>query len=305
MSQGMFRLRDCPDQLTFIDWVKSETDWAEAEARAKPKREYPPLMALEGPQVDLDELRESVVEAMKLYGTYGWATADGERSNSYVGFSLNYNPDHEEGTDIHASSLGSSKVSKDSYFARFKYQEEKADTLGKNSYDDTYAFVERTPASRHKALGTLIDKFSRPLLRSRMSAMRASVCSQDKVLKIKYDDPDRCDAGWHRDEPVFVHLRVSVPVFTDPSFHIQIEDTVDEYLEPGMIYSFDTDVPHRPVATQQSDKVRIHLVLGFSPWLDYVEEEKAFVLNEFYGRLHPWDMLNEGLIYPNACVANC
>ena len=97
---------------------------------------------------------------------------------------------------------------------------------------------------------------------------------------------------------------MSTPVFTHPSFRMQIEDSVDEYLEPGRLYSWDTDIPHRPVATEPSDRVRIHLVLGFSPWLDYVEEEEAWVLNDCYGRVHPFDMLHEGLIYPGARVAN-
>ncbi len=57
------------------------------------------------------------------------------------------------------------------------------------------------------------------------------------------------------------------------------------------------------VAARRTDKVRMHLVLGFSPWLDYLPEERAWVLNEYYGRLHPFDMLDEGLIYPNARVA--
>src|SRR5438552_10305215 len=303
MNSPIFRLSDCPQHLTFIDWVKSETDWHDAESRAKPRGKYPTLIELEGPDFDMSAIGGAVVEAMGLYGVYGWATNDGARSNGYVGFSLTYNPDHEEGIDVHASLLGSGRLSKDEYFARFTYQDANARTRGKNSYDDTYAFRKRTPASRHKALGAFIDRFSRPLLRSRVSAMRGSLGGQQAIVGVKHTDPKRCDAGWHRDEPVFLHLRVNLPVITHPSFRTQIEDTVDAFLEPGRLYSWDTDLPHRPIATERINKVRIHLVLGFSPWLDYLEEEQAYVLNEYYGRLHPFDMLNEGLIFPGTRIA--
>jgi hypothetical protein len=304
MSTQLFRFSDCPEHLTFIDWVKSQTDWYEAERRAQPRQHYPTLIELEGPELDMEAIRASVVEAMALYGVYGWATEDGGRSKSYVGFSLTYNPDHEEGIDVHASLLGSGRVSKNEYFARFTYQDENARTRGKNSYDDTYGFRTRTPASRHKALGHFIDRFSRPLLRSRVSAMRGSLGGQQAVMSVKHTDANRCDAGWHRDEPVFIHLRVNLPVTTHPSFRTQIEDSVDAYLEAGRLYSWDTDLPHRPIATERIDKVRVHLVLGFSPWLDYVEEERGYALNEYYGKVHPFDMLNEGLIFPGARVAN-
>jgi len=300
----MFRLSDCPEHLTVIDWIKSQTDWKEAEWRARPKGKYPTLIQLDSPEFDMNAIRASVVEAMGLYGVYGWATNDGTRSNGYVGFSLTYNPDHEEGVDIHASLLGSGRVSKDEYFARFKYQDPNARTRGRNSYDDTYGFRKRTPASRHKALGAFIDQFSRPLLRSRVSAMRGALGGQQALISVKHTDPNRCDAGWHRDEPVFIHLRVNLPVTTHPSFRTQIEDEVDAFLEPGRLYSWDTDLPHRPIATERIDKVRIHLILGFSPWLDYLEEQQAFVLNEYYGKLHPFDMLHEGLIFPDTRIAN-
>ena len=48
MNSPIFRLSDCPQHLTFIDWVKSETDWHDAESRAKPRGKYPTLIELEG-----------------------------------------------------------------------------------------------------------------------------------------------------------------------------------------------------------------------------------------------------------------
>jgi hypothetical protein len=39
-------------------------------------------------------------------------------------------------------------------------------------------------------------------------------------------------------------------------------------------------------------------VLGFSPWFDYLEDEDAYVSNEFYGKVHPMDMLLGGHVHP-------
>jgi hypothetical protein len=40
------------------------------------------------------------------------------------------------------------------------------------------------------------------------------------------------------------------------------------------------------------------VILGFNPWFDWVAEEQAWVSNEYYGKIHPLDMLTEGLILP-------
>ena len=70
------------------------------------------------------------------------------------------------------------------------------------------------------------------------------------------------------------------------------------YLSPGNLYSWDTNVPHRVFPTTVESKTRIHVVFGFCPWFDYNEEEDAFISNEFYGCVHPFDMLLEGHIHP-------
>jgi hypothetical protein len=41
----------------------------------------------------------------------------------------------------------------------------------------------------------------------------------------------------------------------------------------------------------------VHLVLGISPWFDYIEEEDCWISNEFYGEMHPHDMLTAGHVH--------
>jgi hypothetical protein len=45
--------------------------------------------------------------------------------------------------------------------------------------------------------------------------------------------------------------------------------------------------------------MRIHLVLGFSPWFDYDAENDTWAPNSYFGKLHPFDMVAEGILSPH------
>jgi hypothetical protein len=77
----------------------------------------------------------------------------------------------------------------------------------------------------------------------------------------------------------------------------QILNKPSEHLYYGNVYSWDTNIAHRVYPTTEEDSTRVHLVLGFSPWFDYIEEEDCWVSNEFYGKMHPHDMLANGYIH--------
>jgi hypothetical protein len=70
-------------------------------------------------------------------------------------------------------------------------------------------------------------------------------------------------------------------------------------LETGYAYTFNTNIVHRQLQVNNDSKLdRIFVILGFNPWFDWVSEEQAWVSNEYYGKIHPLDMLTEGLILP-------
>jgi hypothetical protein len=58
-----------------------------------------------------------------------------------------------------------------------------------------------------------------------------------------------------------------------------------------------TDVPHRVYVRQPNDSLRTNLVLGLTPWLDYDASDDSWSPNEYFGRMHPYDMVREGLIF--------
>jgi hypothetical protein len=168
----------------------------------------------------------------------------------------------------------------------------------KNTYFDTYGFRVHTPAARTGALGEFLSQCSLSLVRSRLS-----------VLYGTDEDLVPFDIGWHRDESVFENLRINVPLETVSSYKLQIEHESDKpsedsgtmsthHLAAGSAYTFDTHLPHRVFASARSQVRRVHLVLGFSPWLSYNPRDEAWEPNEFYGRVHPFDIVRSGGLHP-------
>jgi len=70
------------------------------------------------------------------------------------------------------------------------------------------------------------------------------------------------------------------------------------YLKSGYAYTFDTHRPHRVLPVGPSRTMRVHLVLGFSPWFGYDAAEDAWFPNEHYGRVHPFDIVRTGGVHP-------
>ena len=41
---------------------------------------------------------------------------------------------------------------------------------------------------------------------------------------------------------------------------------------------------------------RVNIVFGISPWFDWNEEDQSWESNQYYGEVHPIDMLHEGFL---------
>jgi hypothetical protein len=70
------------------------------------------------------------------------------------------------------------------------------------------------------------------------------------------------------------------------------------HLAVGKAYTWDTNRPHRVFCRGRTSAMRIHLVLGFAPWFDYLPDADAWVPNRFFGEVHPFDIAAEGLLHP-------
>jgi len=224
-------------------------------------------------------LLESILQIEKEIGLKGWF-ANGVESQVYKGFSLTYNPEfNNKGTSIFHQTWGSKDL-KQSFSRKFGVGTHNANAT-KNSYYDSYAFRKIHPLIKNN-LGYLLEKFRFSLVRSRVAYYYGNRTAPN------YNNT------WHIDEFPCDVLRINIPIQTSKEHVIDIkgkDEFENEYilenfhLETEKLYIWNTRIPHRIRINNWSvtKKPRISIVLGFSPWFDYIEEEDVFVKNEFWG----------------------
>jgi hypothetical protein len=209
-------------------------------------------------------------------GITPWKTSDGE-SNKYKGFSWKYNPDYiDSDVSIYHQTFGSVRLSQSFAFKNGRGNHQNI----KNTYYDSYGFRKLSPViDRH--LGFLLNKFSCPLIRSR-------------VAYLNMFEKTPTDSGWHIDESPNHLFRINIPIQTSEEYILDIEGTDeygnslslrDKHLEVGKAYIWNTRIPHRVSINKpcQNTNDRIHLVLGLSPWFDYNSENDSFVSSKTFG----------------------
>jgi hypothetical protein len=276
-----FYVNDVPDPYPIWRWVRDHTDVDTHIKNLKPSIDDKNLLTLDH-KFDTLQIIDAVLDSVKNYGFKGWRSSLGEAKH-YGGLSLTYNPKYSEDCDPNQQTLGTDKNSPSQFF----YGHVENFKTVRNTYFDSYGFRKLAPCVDNTKLKDIVNGFKRSLIRSRIGIINAEHVS----------DTIRSSMGWHRDETVFENLRINIPIQTDEIFMFELENHGPEHLKLGEMYSWDTNIPHRvfPIAT--SFKSRIHLVFGFSPWFDYLPEEDAYVSNEFYGEMHPMDMLINGHVH--------
>ncbi len=280
------RVADVPPEMTVFQYLRARCELDRAAARCVPRvgRRARLSFALDG--LDLAALRAEVEDALARLGFRGWRHAGGQ-SRVYGGLSLTWNPRHQDGPDPASATLGTPRNARDQFFWNATGTHERL----RDSYFDSYGFAQRTPFAREGRLGAFLGGFSRSLVRSRVGVIPgAAVDAGDEAYLAR--------EGWHRDEPVFEVLRLNIPLATDPGFVFQMAGEPPYHLAVGRAYTWDTNRPHRVFCRGGTTATRIHLVLGIAPWFDHDPAEDTWSPNEFFGRVHPFDMAAEGLLHP-------
>jgi hypothetical protein len=275
--QKKYYVKDCPEDMTIVNWLLQNSDWSDQMAKIKPRISYPKILTFKISNFDADQLTKDYNEASETYGEYGWRHATDE-SSLYTGISLVYNPNHQDKLNIHASTLGTPKNKKE----EFVFGSLETHQVLRNGYFDSYGFNVPTPASNHKSIGELMSRGKLTLIRSRISVLNGKV---------------NASQTWHRDEPVFINTRINIPLTTNDNYLMEIKDYPPVNLPVGWAYSWDTHDLHKVYKVKTDNFRRIHLVLGFSPWWNYNPEEQYWLKNEFYGVKHPFDMLADGDVF--------
>lgn len=166
---------------------------------------------------------------------------------------------------------------------------------GKNSYQDTLGIKERSHISKELSLKTFLDGLTRTLVRSRIALHSGQSAADEKAM-----------LNWHVDESVFFNLRLNIPVVSSKNFAIEyvcednqkISQIKSFDLREQCVYTFDTGAPHCFYSKKATSEQRISLICGISPWFDFDKEQQAWISNEYYGQLHPVDILKEGDLGP-------
>ena len=274
--QQTFPTSACPKALPVARWLIRMTKLNKNLVSAKTKSVEIDL------NLDTDKLEQSVNNILQTYNPRGWQTKS-QTVDFYKSISLTSNPNHQDNIDETVSSIGTPK----NEMGDFYYNQTHRHKFLKDSYYDTFGFTKLTPAAKIGELGNLISKIKRTIVRSRISTIVGETAPIDNT------------SGWHRDEPVFINLRLNIPVTTSDEFFFEMKDVKPYNLKVGKLYSWDTNLPHRVSSSVNTSNTRTHLVIGVSPWYDYDRENDTWAPNEFFGNKHPFDMLIDGDIISN------
>lgn len=100
----------------------------------------------------------------------------------------------------------------------------------------------------------------------------------------------------HKDDCPFEILRVNISITNNGDFGLQYEGMEPLYTPAGENIVVNTDVRHRAYIKQTNDFLRTNLVIGITPWLNYDQLKDEWSLNEYFGKLHPYDIVKQGLL---------
>lgn len=274
--------KECPKNLPLFQWIYDSSNFKQAIADVNALCRIDDIIDLPH-RLDIIKLIKDTIESIDSFGIKGWQTTRGE-SKAYGGLSLVYNPDICYSVDPNQSTLGTSVNSPDQFY----YGSTENFSSVRNTYFDSYGFRKLSPCVTQTNLKYFFEKFHLSPTRSRIA-----------VLDADYYDKVGEEFLWHKDETIFENLRINIPIDTDPSFLFQLENKNPIHLEVGKIYTWDTHLPHRVYSKKKSNKKRVHLVLGFMPWINYNETEDYFEINSYFGKVHPFDILLKGLAHPD------
>lgn len=99
------------------------------------------------------------------------------------------------------------------------------------------------------------------------------------------------DVGWHIDQSCYELLRLNIPIITNKNFLFQMDNQLPIHFEIGKMYWWNTKIPHRVFSSVKSNEVRLHLVLGFSPWFVYNHNKNEWQPNEYFNKIHPLEII--------------
>jgi hypothetical protein len=241
-----------------------------------------------------EELAQDVEPAFNKFGWHGMihrSDTDWNRSSSYGGLGLTYNPDYLFNIPKHAQGWGQPRATDNAMNSEmwlnaldsYDYSKLKNTLPAFNTYDDPLGLRKLTPMCEFGSFPSIFDKIKMPLFQGRMAQLKAR--------DLKNIDPKKMEMVWHTDEPNHLIARLFIPLISDENYFIEFKESGQKmYFEPGYAYHWDTYKVHRFNFTWNSNMVnRTALIIGWSPYLEF--DGEYWTVNEYVNKVHPKDMI--------------
>lgn len=278
----MWLHRDAPSDTTVIEHIKRQTDWNNAVASVGGRR-FEPFLSVPNLKVDAGCLRKEINQLYKDVGAVSWKS---QNSLNLYGLSLTYNPNHQP-VDWKSGSFGNERYKKFSSYDYYKAVNADTTNQIKDDYLDGLGFRKILPqVKKFENLFHLLASFKLPIVRCTSRTINGSLT----YPTIKGD------GGLHTDDCPFEIMRINVSITNNGDYGLQYEGMEPIYTEAGENIVVNTDFKHRAYIKQNNDFLRTNLIIGVTPWLDYDADKDEWSLNKYYGNVHPYDIVKQGLL---------
>lgn len=260
-----------------MEWIKQQVGWQHQDAEDE-------TLTLPGVSFDAVAAQEEVNELFRRVSPVYWKS---QQPGALHGLSITYNPDADP-SEWHHGSFGSSKyrhMRPEDYFVAPMAD---APTAAKGGYLDALSFRRRLPQlAGLQTIERLLDGFNFPVVRSTVRVI-------DGLCANPTQTPD---GGMHTDSPTTELLRINVCITGTEDFGLQYASGTLIKDKPGRIVVVNTDRMHRAWVAKRTDFLRAHLIIDVAPWLAYDPQEDAWSTNQYFGKVHPFEMVRAGLIH--------
>lgn len=283
LSMLTFPHKDCPENLTVIEYIKSQVHWKDAVNSVRLSKITPAELFIK----NVPNHREILNDTNDLYNSLGTSYWRSQESKDLYGLSLSYNPEHPK-KDWPLGSFGHPRYKKFSKVDYFDKPQQDQKYVLKNDYLDSCGFRKLLPEiNQNSALYGLLNSFSMPVVRVTARTIDGGYCYPTNTPT----------GGMHRDDPIFEMIRINVCLSNNGNFGLQYQGEEPVFPNPGDVYAINSDHDHRVYVNKFSYFKRTHLVIGLTPWLNYNQDTDEWSLNEYFGKVHPLDLIKQKLIF--------
>lgn len=283
MQTERWQHSDFPSDKTAIESIKLLCDWEGAVSNCP--SQFDPTLKV--PDLDFD-LSLAKDETYRLYRELGAVTWASQPKFNVYGLSLTYNPDHDESI-WKSASFGHDRYKKYSSYDYYSAVNNDTENRVKGDYLDSLGFRKWHPEIyTSPGLRGLFEKIAHPIVRVTARTQNGTICAATRYAAE--------DGGMHVDDSPFEVLRINVSLSNNEMFGLEYEGHEPIIWEPGGNFIVNTDVRHRAYIKESSEFLRTNLIIGVCPWLSYDTETDSWSVNEYFGKIHPYDMVREGLL---------